>query len=171
MTDLNADVAKKWHKRVACLKDAHLQSSNHYERLNALLGASLISASALAGTLSALAPLVPEHGRIWSVATPLVSFVATVLAGLQIFFRFSERSERHRQAGSNYAKLEMILDFWEAAPANSTGPGVSEPIPKHSLSAILNEWAWLTGGGPVIPRAIYAKTLECFDAPDTQPLG
>lgn len=158
----DAQVHKKWQARVACLKSAHFQSSNRYDRLNALLGTALIVVSALVGALAALTPSFQQYKCIWDWLTPIASLVATVLAGLQIFFRYSERAERHRQAGSNYARLEMILDLRGGEQPQGGQEGTSTKA-VHPLEEVLSEWAWLTSGGPVIPRSIYRRTCECLD--------
>lgn len=158
----DANVHKKWQARVACLKSAHFQSSNHYDKRSTLLGTALIVVSALVGALAALTPSFQQYKFIWDWLTPIASLVATVLAGLQIFFRYSERAERHRQAGSNYARLEMILDL-RAGEQTEDGQGVTSAEAVCPLKEVLSEWAWLTSGGPVIPRSIYKRTCECLD--------
>ncbi|AUT50511.1 hypothetical protein C2L66_00695 [Paraburkholderia caribensis] len=66
---------------------------------------AVISASAFA---SILAQTIPLYAK---VITALCSVAAAVLSSLQTFFKFSERSEKHRMFGAKFGALRRELEI------------------------------------------------------------
>lgn len=154
---MNADeLTVQWANRVGCLKASHYQASARYERWHIFVGCVLIFFSALA---AALAPLREPFAAIvpvpyWATLQAAVGLIATVLAGLQTFVRWSERAEKHRSAGATYAKLELHLEQLLTFPRDDT---------REVIGNFYDEWARLTGGSPTIPPHIYHRNCACLD--------
>ncbi len=99
---------------------------------SAVVGTSLFAT--LAGTTSDAAP------RSLRVAISSLSVLAAVLAAIQTFLRFSERSERHVQAGDWYSAIKRQVDQLEAFPPDDRGN--SPHFPNHQRETHESE----TGG-------------------------
>lgn len=106
----SSELTKQWVERVSCLKVAHYQSAGHFERRNALIGGILIFMTAAVTTLTTLRLAYPNLFLWWHLVIAVAGLLSTVLAGLQTFFRWSERAEKHRTAGATYARLELQLE-------------------------------------------------------------
>jgi hypothetical protein len=65
---------------------------------------AIVGASAFASTLSQTVPLYAK------LIAGLCSLAATVLSSLQTFFKFSERSEKHRIFGAKFGALRRELE-------------------------------------------------------------
>lgn len=101
---------------------------------------------------------VDDDPQILILAT-MVAALGGMLATLQIFFRDSERAERHRVAGSTYAKLEADVELILAFP-----PKEDLQFEKR-IDEFRDEWARLTGASPVIPERIFQKVEDEIEPP------
>src|SRR3954451_18667022 len=122
-----------WLRRFHNLKRAHFRAAWHFERRHRRYGRITIALS------TAVPPVLvllgqPDARTVLTglpyifLALGLVAAIAGTLATLQVFDRDSERAERHRVAGSSYAKLEADLELLVASmpAANELASKVSE---------------------------------------------
>ncbi|VVN75585.1 SLATT domain-containing protein [Pseudomonas fluorescens] len=154
----NIDLLNKWRRRIRCLKAAHFEASNHFGTLNAWVGGLLICFSASATMVAYIgAKLHPDKTPdLFYVGLAIIGMVTTVLAGMQTYFRFSERVERHRTVGVNLARLELFSEKIELGAVDGV-------VAVEELEKIMGEWIKITIGAPLLSKRIYAKhcgTLE-----------
>lgn len=126
-----------WGRRAEAAKHAHYLLATRLRRRNLLLGVPAVAASAIVGT-SLFASLADETNDLvpeLRIAIGALSLVAAVLAAMQTFLRFAERSERHIQAGDWYAAITRKIDQLEALPAAERGD------PKQVLNDLRKELA------------------------------
>ncbi|MEH1168074.1 SLATT domain-containing protein [Micromonospora sp. CPCC 205539] len=74
------------------------------------LGIPVVVSTAIVGT-SIFANISSKPQTAWVILAGALSLLAAVLASLQTFFKFSERAEKHRNAGAAYAALKREMDI------------------------------------------------------------
>jgi hypothetical protein len=104
------DVLNNWYTRVDAAQKAHYSSSNTYRSFSLLLGVPTVILSLFVGT-SVFASLQTKPSVTLQAIVGSCSVLAAVLAGLQTFFGFAERSERHRLAAAKYGAIGRELEI------------------------------------------------------------
>jgi hypothetical protein len=141
-----------WRRRFTHLKRSHYRSCSYFEIRNRVFAVITIIFAASAPPLTYVATkLNLESEPVVLIFGTLVAALAGMLATLQIFFRDSERAERHRVAGATYAKLEGDTECVLAFP-----PGDEKAL-LNEVEKIRDEWTRLTGASPVIPEWLFRK--------------
>lgn len=108
----SADLVLAWIRRARESQLAHYVMSDILARNGRWLGVPVILVTSVVGT-SALASVAAELIPTWArIITGLLSILAAVLAGLQTFFNYSDRADKHRVFGARYGvtrrKLEQL---------------------------------------------------------------
>jgi hypothetical protein len=109
---------KEWHKRVYAAQSAHYASADWFRKCNYLIGVPAIVFSSIVGT-AIFAGLEKDSPRALWVAS--ASILAAVLAGLQTFLRFSERSSKHATAAVWYSAIRRDIEEILHLPIESRG--------------------------------------------------
>lgn len=154
-----------WLRRFHNLKRAHFRAAWHFERRHRRYGRITIALSTVVPPVLVLLGQ-PDARTVLTglpyifLALGLVAAIAATLATLQVFDRDSERAERHRVAGSSYAKLEADLELLIASM-----PAANELAGK--VSEFRDEWSRLTGSSPVIPEAIFRQVEQEIETPSS----
>jgi len=89
---------------------AHYKMADKLAHRERLLGIPVIIISALIGTAVFASVAAQAISPLEKIAVGMFSLVATVLSALQTFFRYSERSEKHRSAGARFASVRRKLE-------------------------------------------------------------
>ena len=106
-----AELVLSWLRRARESQFSHYAAAARLGRYGRFFGVpviiitALISASAVG---SILAQTIPLYAK---VITGLCSVAATVLSSLQTFFKFSERSEKHRMFGAKFGAIRRELEI------------------------------------------------------------
>jgi hypothetical protein len=147
---------KTGHELVlAWLRRARESQMAHYEMANTLasrerwLGVPVILITTIIGTsvfasLTATA-IAPEA----KIAVGLLSVLAAVMSGLQTFFKYSERAEKHRATAARFGAIRRKLEVIYAENAETEEP--------HYLASLREELDRLGEDAPHIPVAVFAK--------------
>ncbi len=98
-----------WYQRIRFVQFCHYEAAKLYDRLNYALGIPVIGLSTLVGS-SVFSQMGQSIEHWFQVGIGLTSFLAAVLASLQTFFKFSEKSERHRIAAAKYGALRREIE-------------------------------------------------------------
>ena len=88
--------------RIIC--HAHYDAAVIIKRYNYLLGIPIVILSTLVGT-SLFASLNYSPNNWIKIVFGLVSILVALLASLQTFLKFAERSEKHRESGALFGSL------------------------------------------------------------------
>jgi hypothetical protein len=107
-----------WHFRVTRAQFGHQLSADKTHIWHLLLGVPVVIFTTIVGT-GAFAAINQDTDNFWKVAAGTISIIAAVLASMQTFFGFGERSDRHRIAATRYAStrrsIELALTSHDAA--------------------------------------------------------
>ncbi len=123
-TPEQSSLLARWGGRAAAAQHAHYFLAARLKRRNLFLGIPVVVTSAVVGT-SLFATLADSSS---DAAPPglrfgigMLSVIAAVLAAIQTFLRFAERSERHVQAGDWYSAIKRQIDQLEAFAPDGRG--------------------------------------------------
>ncbi|AXK51967.1 SLATT domain-containing protein [Pseudomonas protegens] len=149
------ELVKKWRIGICCLRKAHFHCANYFALWNSFAGGALIFLSALA-TAVAYSLLKFELFKVgwYDAILPVVGMLTTIVAGLQAYFRFAERAERHRAAGANFARLEMET---ESLLASLDAKNLDADSRHKKIEWLKSKWIRYTIGAPLIPMWIQKK--------------
>lgn len=93
-------VLNEWYRRVAVTQAAHYYSADSFKNRKYWLGVPTVILTTLVGT-SVFMTISQDSTQTWvKMCLGLASVLAALLASLQTFLGDSERSEKHRVAGS-----------------------------------------------------------------------
>jgi len=112
---MKRNLVEIWYKRVETCHKCHFLASQRYSRYKYLVGIPTIFFTTLVGT-TVFASLSSTNSAsvTITITVGLCSVTAALLSSLQTFLGFSERTERHRDAGVKYGaagrRLELILN-------------------------------------------------------------
>jgi len=127
------NLVDEWHQNADKAQNCHYEAGLFYERLFLALGIPVIVLSALTGGSEILGTIGQHVGGV-------ISLCIAVIAGLQTFLKFSQRSERHRVAGARYGGMKRSLEEAKITLSES-GEGAKAEIHeiKKQLDALANE--------------------------------
>jgi len=108
------EVLNDWYVRVDIAQKAHYKSANRLNNLSYWFGVPTIALTLFVGT-SVFASLQARPSFCLQVTTGICSVLAAILAGLQTFFRYAERSEQHRVAAAKFGAIGRDLEVLRAS--------------------------------------------------------
>jgi hypothetical protein len=100
---------RDWARRAGASADAHYRLASRLSRANVRFGVPVVALTTAVGT-SVFATLEHQVDTALRIVVGITSVVAAVLASLQTFLRFGERSEKHRVAAEAWADLRREID-------------------------------------------------------------
>jgi hypothetical protein len=98
-----------WARRAGTSSDAHYRLASSLSRANIRFGVPVVALTTAVGT-SVFATLEHQVNTVLRVIVGMISVIAAVLASLQTFLRFGERSEKHRAAAEAWQDLRREID-------------------------------------------------------------
>jgi hypothetical protein len=100
----------EWLLRITTAQFGHQLQAERTHNWNLILGIPVVIATTIVGT-AAFAAINNTATNGWKFAAGVVSIGAAVLAALQTFFGFGDRSERHRIAATRYAATRRSIEL------------------------------------------------------------
>jgi hypothetical protein len=158
--DATDALLEDWRRRAAAAKECHYRSATALRRAHAFLGVPVVVLTAVVGTsvFATLSDATISTGL--RVAVGAISVGAAVLAGLQTFFRFAERAERHVIAADWYAALYRETSQVRAMPPSLRG------APKECLDRLRKEMSKIGQQAPEIPEGLWQAVSRRYDVSD-----
>jgi hypothetical protein len=146
------DRLRDWERRAAAAADVHFQVAEDLSRWNVSLGIPVVVLSAIVGT-GVFATLTENVDAGIRIAAGSVSVIAAVLASVQTFLRFGERSERHRVAAERWSAIRREIEKARALHAQQVGD------PKQLLDDIKARMDEAGDKSPAMPVRRWARAL------------
>jgi len=147
------DLLSTWLKRVRENQHAHYRAEVQFDKLHFRIGVPAAAFSVIIGT-SVFASLNSVVDIRLKILVGLASITAATLSGLQTFLRYSDRAERHRRAGRQFASIRRSMEHHLCLGNGHITPDLVSKIRKR-YDAIASE-------APYIPRNIW-KDVENID--------
>lgn len=161
-TVAETDLAREWGKRAAAAQHAHYYLATNLRRRNLALGIPVVILSAIVGTalFASLAASSDSFPLGLRLAVGSVSLLAAVLAAIQTFLRFAERSERHAQAADWYSAIRREIDELLALPVDKRGES------KRTLDSLRKEFNKAGQTYPEIGESTWGRIASTFGVED-----
>ena len=142
----NLDLLNDWHRRSRESQHAHFESAKYLSRYNYYLGVPVVFLTSITGT-SIFATLESEPEILFKVLVGVISVFSAILAGLQTFLRYSERSEKHKIAGAKYGALRREIEFLRT----------TKSVKEQALKSMMSRLNQLSTESPEISEKIWKK--------------
>jgi len=142
------EMIQEWQVGVRIFHAGHSKAAAHYSRMHRWLGIPVIILTAVVGT-TAFATLESATSLLIQILVGMLSVSASVLAGVQTFLNFAERSDRHRAAALKYGALRRQIEV-----ALATGPGENTTL-RDFTEAFRGEWDTADKEAPVLPQRFF----------------
>lgn len=134
----------------------HYRYAAILERRNVWLGIPVSILSSIVGT-TIFASLADKGfantnlGTIVVICGGLVSFLASIMSGLQTFLGFAESSAKHRTCGAAYESVRRALDIFALQFSRSN----DREVALKSLIEITDRLDSIASTEPTIPQRLY----------------
>ncbi|MBZ5611884.1 MAG: SLATT domain-containing protein [Acidobacteriia bacterium] len=113
-----SELLEKWRQRVRTNQRVHYSRAEQLHRYNVLLGIPVVVLSALVGT--SIFATLKQDIIFWArMAVGITSLLTAVIAGLQTFFKFSERASQHHAVAASYGAINRAIEAAQALPPTS----------------------------------------------------
>lgn len=99
-----------WHRRTTRAQFGHQMEAERTRTWTLSLGIPVVIFTTVVGTGS-FAAINDSTTNTWKVAAGVVSILAAILASVQTFLGFAERSDRHRIAAARYASTRRSIEL------------------------------------------------------------
>lgn len=144
------DLLFRWLGRLRLAQFGHYAAAASLRRWTYALGIPVVVLSAAVGT-SVFASLSADEGLSIAVRTALASLsvLAAILAGLQTFFGFAERGEKHRSVAARYGVVRREVEALLAGPGG--------PIPAETMDRIRGAIDALAVDAPHLSDGLMAR--------------
>ena len=104
-------ILSHWFTRSRIAQKTHLRTAERKLRRNKQLGIPVVILTTTVGT-SVFASLTITSPNAWAqILVGLTSICAAVLASLQTFLNFSDKSDQHRLAANRYSKIKHDIEI------------------------------------------------------------
>jgi hypothetical protein len=147
------ELIEEWRAGIRISVLAHYECAKVFDRYHQRLGYPTVILSAVAGTT--FVTTLNDSSLGWARNAAIVlSLSVTVFASLQTFLRYSERSEKHKTAATEFGKLRRELEQIIALIPDG------ESVAKHEIESIRTKWGELSTHAPAIPNRIYTRMYQ-----------
>jgi hypothetical protein len=153
------DLIITWGKKVRATAKAHCQASVRDERNNLWLGVPVVVLTTIVGT-SVFATLQKQPHVAIQILIGLTSLLAAVLASLQTFLQFSQRSVKHREAAVKFEALQKQLEQLTVFPIED------EEQLGEKLAEFRTLYQDLSMSSPNVQERIWTAALEYVEQQD-----
>ena len=99
-----------WHFRTTRAQFGHQLQAEKTRSYHLVLGVPVVIFTTMVGT-GAFAAINDTTSNFWKIAAGVISIMAAVLASVQTFLAFGERSDRHRTAATRYAGTRRSIEL------------------------------------------------------------
>jgi hypothetical protein len=140
-------ILQQWYNGIRISHRAHYEAARQFEVRNLYLGVPIIILTAASGT-SILATLGAETDVRAKALIGGLSILASILASLQTFLRYSEMAERHKTVATKYGILRRELDELMLTPQEG------KSLKPEFITDFRKRWDAVDEESPSIPDKI-----------------
>lgn len=143
------ELLRRWGLNAKRSQVANYKAANYFSRLHIKFGIPVIVLSSIVGT-SIFASLELDVSVIIRIFLGFISVVSAVLAGLQTFLNYGDRSSKHRLVASEYGAVKRHIQ--ELLTKDS--------ISDQDISSIRERMDMLSKESPEVPDQFHADAHE-----------
>lgn len=141
-----------WIRRARESQFSHYEMANIYAGREKKLGIPVIIINAIVGTAAFAAISAEVIGTHEKIAVGLLSIIASVLASLQTFFNYNEKSERHRAAGAKYGIVRRKIEDIYTDNTSSYGG--------EKINNACKDLDRLAEDSPAVPASVFNRVKD-----------
>lgn len=146
------DILMRWLRNAKRAQKGHYAAAHHFSLLNNCFGIPVVAISSLVGT-AAFVSIGDDVSAFWRISAGSLSVFAAVLAALQTWLSYQERSARHHSAAKGYGVIKRnIEETLVAVRAGKVDPFPDMKVLRDRLEALAEK-------GPLIPNR-YVEEME-----------
>lgn len=142
-----------WETDFRIICHAHYDAAVRAEHRNYQLGIPVIVLSAIVGS-AIFVSLEKDPSTYVRIIVGLLSLGSVVLASLQTFLKWSERAEKHREAGARFGALLKEVEQHKAIP-----PEDDETLTRW-CNSLRVRWDELSMESPTVAKDLWQKHLS-----------
>jgi guanylate kinase len=143
------EMLRIWHDNIKRIQIANADAASFFSRGNLLLGIPTIIVTATVGA-SAVTEILKDH----KVILALLGLLATILAGLQAFLNFGDRSAKHKNTANEYGCLKRNVQKFLALPPSS------DYVFEQKLDEVQKTYDDLMRISPHVPIWIWRRAMQ-----------
>jgi hypothetical protein len=146
----DADLLLSWLRRARESQFAHYAAADKLLWKGQALGGPVILLTTIVGAsafTSVATQVIPTYAKLLVGA---FSVLAAVMSGLQTYFKFSERADKHRVFGAKYGALRRELEQVHASGGKTTD------ALRKSLDKLAEE-------APAVSESVYREVASTMD--------
>ncbi|NMM78135.1 SLATT domain-containing protein [Acidovorax sp. SRB_24] len=142
-----AELVLAWLRRARESQFSHYGAANRLGSYGRVFGVPVIVITAIVGA-SAFASIISQTVPLYAkLIVGLCSLSATVLSSLHTFFKFSERSEKHRICGAKFGAIRRELEVLH----------VQGQFKSTELTAVRAKLDKLAAEAPDVDAAVFSR--------------
>ena len=148
---------KDWYVRIRVAQKGHYQDASQLKRSNRYIGITVVALSTIVGT-GVFASIEQNLSIYFQIATGLFSLLAAVLASLQTFLNYSDKSEKHLEAARKLSELKKEIEQALVIEKENQNKTVEFVI------YIRSKWSKITNDAPIISESNFKKFFNAYNA-------
>ena len=152
---------RRWQRGTRVLQVAHILAANHSHRLNRLLGILVVMLTTIVGT-SIFASIQLQTTIYAKIAVGLLSLAAAVLSSLQLFLRYDDMADSHKDAFARYGELRRELEQYIAFSPNNLNDLST------SIERLRTRWDSTDKESPPLPQNLHDRAIKQIEAHDAK---
>ncbi|WPD23542.1 MAG: DUF4231 domain-containing protein [Candidatus Electrothrix scaldis] len=146
-------VLKFWGRRNVTALNAHYAASKLYAKKHYLVGIPAVVLASFVGT-SVFASLSQEISPFIKIVVSCCSALAAILAGVQTFLNYSQKSEKHRLIASKYSsmgrEIEQLLTNTDEQLAKK----------QEEIDILRKKIDLIAQEAPILPKGLYENAYN-----------
>lgn len=146
------ELMKRWHKTIRRQQVEHELSARFYEKLNWKLGIPVVILSAIVG--ASIFGTLESTELLWlKIVAGFLSVTSAVLASLQTFLGFNERSSGHKAAADRFGELAKEIQ-------QVTVCGASDGEIGDFIESVRSRWDSIAREAPTFRKSTIVALAE-----------
>lgn len=147
------EILKGWLRGLRILQKGNFTAATYYGKLGKRFGVPVVITTSIVSS-AIFATLGNSQCREIQIIAGFISILATILASLQTFLGYAERSSSHKEAAVGYGELRTETQILLTCDLAAV-PNLDERI-----ESIRTRWNALDKSSPTLPASIYEATVK-----------
>ena len=156
MPNEQINLLKNWHRRIRIAQAAHYQEANRFRKLHYWLGVPVVILSTTVGTGVFATLSDKDLPDLLTIFLGLVSITAAVLASLQTFLNYSERSSKHLKAATALSSLKKETE------ENLVLLGEDQDRLEPYIRYVRQKWEEITNEAPLLSDRVFKENFRHY---------
>ncbi len=163
MPNEKINLLENWHRRIRIAQAAHYQEANRFRKRHYWLGVPVVVLSTTVGTGVFASLSDKELPEMLTIFLGLISIAAAVLASLQTFLNYSERSSKHLKVATALSSLKKETEENLVLLRDDQGRLDSY------IRYVRQKWEDIINGAPLISERVFKENFRHYSGESAMP--